>query len=126
MAHSTRAKRTTPRPGAWTSFLATLKLARWQTRQTWRLLLVVGIGVLFAVILICTVPIYSQVAISAGIRDSINSTPEGSFVTVSSVSAQLSAQPIQGIQQELTQAFPTDLGPLVSNHPQFSNQAPGL
>ncbi|MGB8344887.1 MAG: FtsX-like permease family protein [Ktedonobacteraceae bacterium] len=123
MAHSTRAKRTAPRPGGWTIFAATLKLARWQTRQTWRLLLVVGFGILFAVILICTVPIYSQVAISAGIRDSINSTPEGSFVTVSSVSAQLSAQPIQGIQQELTQAFQTDMGPLISNNPQFSIQA---
>ncbi len=123
MAHSIRVKRTTPRPGAWTSLLATLKLARWQTRQTWRLLLVVGVGILFAVILICTVPLYTQVAISAGIRDSINATPEGSFITVSSVSGQLAAQPIQGIQQELTQEFQTDMGQLISASPQFSIQA---
>lgn len=120
MAHSPRAKRTVPRPGGWTTFAATLKLARWQTRQTWRLLLVVGIGILFAVILICTVPIYSQVAISAGIRDSINATPQGSFITVSSVSAQLSQSANAGIQQELTQAFQTDMGPLISSNPQFS------
>lgn len=123
MAHSSRAKRTVPRPGGWTTFAATLKLARWQTRQTWRLLLVVGIGILFAVILICTVPVYSQVAISAGIRDSINATPQGSFISVSSVSAQLSAQPIQGVQQELTQAFQTDMGSLIGNNPQFSIEA---
>ncbi len=77
MARSPRSKRTVPRPNAWVSLLATMKLARWQLRQTRSLLLVAGIGIVIAVILICTIPLYAQVAISAGIRDSLNATARG-------------------------------------------------
>ncbi len=39
-----------------------ITLAGWQLRQTWRLLLVIGAGVIAAVIIICAVPLYSQIS----------------------------------------------------------------
>jgi ABC-type lipoprotein release transport system permease subunit len=126
MARSPRSKRTVPRPNAWVSLLATMKLARWQLRQTRSLLLVAGIGIVVAVILICTIPLYAQVAISAGIRDALNATPEGPYINVNSISGQLSAQPINSIQQQLNQEFQGDMGPLINTSPQLSISVPHL
>jgi putative ABC transport system permease protein len=123
MARSPRSKRTVPRPNAWVSLLATMKLARWQLRQTRSLLLVAGIGIVVAVILICTIPLYAQVAISAGIRDALNATPEGPYINVNSISNQLSGQPINNTQQQITQEFQNDMGSLVNPLPQLSISA---
>src|SRR5215813_3694127 len=60
----------------------TLVLSLWRLRQTWRLLLVSGMGVLAAVVLICAVPLFSQVALSAGLRDALSQFPSGSDVRV--------------------------------------------
>jgi ABC-type antimicrobial peptide transport system permease subunit len=49
-------------------FVPTVTLALWRLRQTWRLLLVSGLGALAAVMLVCAVPLFSQVAMSAGLR----------------------------------------------------------
>jgi putative ABC transport system permease protein len=126
MARSPRSKRTVPRPNAWVALLATMKLARWQLRQTRSLLLVTGIGIVIAVILICTIPLYAQVAISAGIRDALTATTEGPYINVNSISGQLSAQPISRIQQQLTQEFQRDMGPLIGTSPQLSISVPHL
>ncbi len=50
-------------------FVRTVTLSLWRLRQTWRMLLVSGLGVLAAVMLVCAVPLFSQVAMSAGLRD---------------------------------------------------------
>ncbi len=123
---SSHPKRTLPRRNAWVSFLATLKMARWQTRQTIRLLLITGIGIVLAAVLLCTVPLYSQVAISAGIRDALNTTPQGPYILVSSISQQVAPAPINQVQQAITQEFQNDMGSLVSSTPQLSIQAPDL
>lgn len=40
-------------------------LASWRLRRTWGLLAVIGLGVMAAVTLVCVVPLYSEVAMSA-------------------------------------------------------------
>src|SRR5262249_26971353 len=60
----------------------TVALALWRLRQTWRLLLVSGVGVLAAVVLVCAVPLFSQVALSAGLRDALSGFPFGTDVLV--------------------------------------------
>lgn len=103
---------------------ATITLAWWQLRLTWRLLLVAGSGVVAAVILVCTVPLYSQVALSAGLRAALN-TPENSAITIHSVAHLISQSATQHVTQQLQQELQQNLGPFLASS-QFSVQSPGL
>jgi putative ABC transport system permease protein len=103
---------------------ATMTLACWQLRQTWRLLLVVGSGVLAAVILVCTVPLYSQVALSAGLRDVLR-TPENAAITIHSVAHLISQSATQKVTQQIQQELQQNLGPFLASS-QFSVQSPAL
>ncbi|GAC1384021.1 MAG: hypothetical protein NVSMB33_12260 [Ktedonobacteraceae bacterium] len=114
------------RRSAATTFFATVKLARWQIRQTWRLLTVTGLGILAAVVLVCVVPLYSQIAVSAGIRDALRTSPYGRYVTVHSISQQVGSRQIQNVQSQLDQEFHDKLGPYLYSTAQFSIQAQGL
>lgn len=108
------------------TFLSTLTIARWQMRQSWRLLFVTGIGILIAVILACSLPLYALIATSAGIRDAFNATDGGPYVTVFSNSQRISIQHINGIDQQLNRLFQSNLGVFVSTPPQFSLQMQAL
>jgi len=103
---------------------ATITLACWQLRLTWRLLLVAGSGVLAAVILVCTVPLYSQVALSAGLRDALR-TPENAAITIHSVAHLISQSATQKVTQQIQQELQQNLGPFLASS-QFSVQSPAL
>jgi putative ABC transport system permease protein len=101
---------------------ASLKLARWEARQTGGLLFVTGIGIVLAVVFICTIPLYAQIAVSAGIRNALNSTSGGPYIAVSSVSYQPTTGPINQIQQQITQQVDHTLGSFTDGPAQFSLQ----
>src|SRR5579885_3016766 len=65
-------------------------LALWRLRRTWRLLLLAGIGILAAVTLVCTVPLYSRVSMAAGLRNVLTATPQSAELTVQGSTALLS------------------------------------
>lgn len=113
-----------PRQGGFGRVAAAVTLAWWQFRLTWRLLLVVGAGVVAAVVLVCTVPLYSQVALSAGLRDALN-TPGASSVTIHSVAHLISPQATEKIAEEIEQEVEQNVGPFLAGS-QFSAQSPGL
>lgn len=121
-----RSEKKGPRRGGTTSFRSTVKLARWQIRKTWRLLLVTGMGILIAVIFVCAVPLYSQIALSAGIRDALSGDSQGSSVTIHALSQQVSATPIQNVGQQIQQEMNSQLGPFIGKKAQFSLQDQGL
>lgn len=104
------------------SLLASLKLARWESRKTGGLLFVAGIGIVLAVIFICTIPLYAQVAVSAGIRNALTSANGGSYIAVSAVSYQPGATQIGQIQQQITQQVRSSLGSFTDGTAQFSLQ----
>ena len=54
--------------------MGALTLALWQLRQTWRLLLIVGVGIIAAAMLVCVVPLYTQVTTTAGLRSVLNAS----------------------------------------------------
>lgn len=110
------------RPAMRISLRASLKLARWESRKTGGLLFVTGIGIVLAVIFICTIPLYAQVAVSAGIRNALTSANGGSYIAVSAVSYQTSAAPIGQIQQQITQQVQHTLGSFTNGPAQFSLQ----
>src|SRR5947209_5692108 len=63
-----------PRRGKFTLFPPTFALALSRLRQTWRLLFVTQLGMLAAVTLMCMIPLFSQVSLSAGLRQALTQT----------------------------------------------------
>jgi ABC-type antimicrobial peptide transport system permease subunit len=119
MARSTQKP---PRQGS--RIAAILTLAWWQLRLTWRLLCVAGSGIVAAVILVCTVPLYSQVALSAGLRDALH-TPENSAITIHSVAHLISQSATQHVTLQIQQELQQNLGPFLAGS-QFSVQSSPL
>ena len=86
-------------------------LARWRVRQTWRLLVITGLGMGAAVMLVCAVPLYSDVSQSAGLRDVISSSYQNSDIIVNSQSGIVSRAQIDQTTQSLNAEFQDKLGP---------------
>ncbi len=98
-------------------------LAWWQVRPTWRLLLVMGIGIIIAVTFVCTVPLYSDVAMTAGLRNTLTSPGQNADIVVSSHSEFLATSDVGQATHSLNTIFSRDLGTLV-NPVHFSIQTP--
>jgi putative ABC transport system permease protein len=99
----------------------TLMLAFWRLRKTWGLLLVTGAGMIAAVMLVCSVPLYSQVSMTAGLRSILNAAPQNADLLVYSIGEQVSTPIVSKVTQELNQEFNNQLGPYLQP-PQFSVQ----
>src|SRR5579885_3019115 len=79
--------------------LPTVTLALWRVRQTWRLLLATGSGILAAVVLVCTIPLFSQVSLTAGLRGVLNATPNDSVLTLHATGVHLSTGTVSSTEQ---------------------------
>jgi len=99
---------------------SSLTLAFWQVRQTWRLLLVTGLGVIAAVIIVCAVPIYSQIALTAELESALRASNSSSDLLVQSSAGQIAPQDIQNQQNTLDQIAHSALGGEVTGPTQFS------
>jgi putative ABC transport system permease protein len=86
-------------------------LAFWRVRQTWRLLLLAGTGILIAVTLVCTVPLYSEVAQVAGLRGVLTATPRDSELTLQATGNTLTPAIVDQASQSLHQVIQQHLGP---------------
>ncbi len=95
-------------------------LAFWQLRQTWRLLLVVGAGVIAAVIIVCAVPLYSQIALTAELENALRASNTSSDLLVQSTAGQIAPSDIQRQQNTLDQIVHSTLGDQVIGPTQFS------
>ena len=91
-------------------FVPTATLAFWRLRQTWRLLLVSGLGALAAVMLVCAVPLFSQVATSAGLRTQLAQLHEGPLVVVSGAMRTPSSDLIPRAQSQIDRVVRGELG----------------
>jgi ABC-type lipoprotein release transport system permease subunit len=103
---------------------ATITLAFWQLRLTWRLLLLVGSGVMAAVILVCMVPLYSDIALTAGLRDALTASNVAT-VTIHSEAHLISQRATQQAGAQIQQNLQQNIGPFLAGS-QFSVQSPGL
>jgi len=95
-------------------------LAFWQLRQTWRLLLVVGAGAIAAVIIVCAVPLYSQIALTAELENALRASNTSSDLLVQSTAGQIAPPDIQKQQNTLDQIVHSTLGDQVIGPTQFS------
>lgn len=98
--------------------VATLTLAWWRLRQTWRLLLVSGLGIVAAVMLVCAVPLFSQVAMSAGLRAALTSFPEASQVIIQGATTPgISPDDIAQAQPKIDAFVRGEMGPYLDATP---------
>ncbi|GCE13685.1 FtsX-like permease family protein [Tengunoibacter tsumagoiensis] len=90
---------------------ASMTLALWQIRHVWRLFLLITIGALVAIVLVCTLPLFSEVTKTAGLRNTFNNS---NILLDSSVQAETeipSKQAITQATQKLTAGFQTIADP---------------
>src|SRR5215469_15189619 len=79
-----------PPPRSGFAPLAALRLAFWRLGRSFRLLLAVGLGILVAVVLICTVPLYSSLVSNVQLQRQLG----GSAATDINIEADANAQPV--------------------------------
>lgn len=102
-------------------------LAAWRLRQMWRLLLIAGLGNIAAVLLVCIVPLFTQVALGAGLRAVLTNEPGGTQIRVTAGGAVPTRQDADALQQRLGQIIVGDMGSYVmGSAPQFSVSLPIL
>ncbi|MDQ2715646.1 MAG: ABC transporter permease [Chloroflexota bacterium] len=111
---------------SFTSLRPVLMLAGWRVRSSWFFLLITGLSMLVAVMLVCIVPLFSQVALTAGARGVLQATPQSPLLTLQATSTQISATSVQAITQQLTPLVQQRLGEYLSVAPNFSLQTPNL
>ncbi len=99
-------------------------LAFWRLRQSWRLLLVVWLGIVVAVMIACTLPTFSDVSLTAGLREVLNATPEDSQIAVQTKISLLNA--ISSYNQTLYDNLSADLCCYLSTYSQYQLQVPGF
>lgn len=87
-------------------------LASWQLRRMWGLLSIVGIGILAAVIIVCVAPLYSQIATTAGLRDTLNrpSPTQSSNTIFSTDASKIQPATIQRMQNVLSNEMQQKIG----------------
>ncbi len=106
---------------------AIARLAWWRFKRMWHVLLVTWLGMLAMVILVCAVPLFSQVAMTAGARNILSSAPPyEQRLTFTLASAQPIASQIQQAGQSIGQAVSGNLSAYTSGAPHFSVQMPSL
>ncbi len=115
-----------PRRRGWSLIPPTLTLALWRLGRTWRLLLNAGLGMVAAVMLVCAVPLFSQVTTSAGLRAALRNDPFGNGVSVLVRVTGLTPASLQQIQGTLDPIVQRDMGQYISGAPQFSIETPGF
>src|SRR5258708_30806772 len=54
---------------------AIARLAWWRFKRMWHVLPVTWLGMVTLVMLVCAVPLFSQVAMKAGVRNAVNRAP---------------------------------------------------
>ncbi len=91
-----------------------ITLAWWQVRPTWRLLSIIAIAIILAVAFVCTVPLYSDVAMTAGLRTALTSPTQNSDIAISSNSELLNTDAINTATESLDTTFQRDFGSLIS------------
>lgn len=103
-------------------FGAVATLAAWRWRQQWFLLLITGVGVLAATTLICSIPLFSSVMITAGLRNTLSASPANAQIEAHMGMAGLSSTAIDAATRQLSSRFTQDLASYVDTTGDLSAQ----
>lgn len=96
-------------------------LARWQLGKVWRLLFLMGIGMIAAVAIACTLPLYSWVTLSGGLRETVLTPPaENAHVEFHTTVPFSNLAPTDDLQDQVTRYEHKHLGHYLDQQAQFS------
>jgi ABC-type antimicrobial peptide transport system permease subunit len=90
--------------------LAVLTLALWQVRRTWFLLLVILLGMIAAVVIICTVPLLSTVLTTAGLRSTLRATPDSGDILLNTQTTGISSTIVQNVHEQFGSILQQNVG----------------
>jgi ABC-type antimicrobial peptide transport system permease subunit len=88
-----------------------LTLAGWQFRQTWKLLVVCGLGMLAAVVLVCAMPLYSRLVLSSGLHNALRSSGSPNVTVQSTVPYLTSAFNVENLNDAVDIVVQNNLPP---------------
>lgn len=120
------ARKTTPASSEHTLLLSAVMLALWRWRQSWYLLLITGLGIAATVMIVCALPLFSQITATAGLRSTLSMSPDASEILLDSTTQGLSTRLVQDMQRQFQPLFQQPLKGYLSPQEQFSIQIPGL
>ena len=84
-------------------------LTRWRWRQQWFLLVITGLGILTATILVCLLPLFSSVMVTAGLRTTLRTLPGGTRIDASVNLASMTSSGITQAHSQVTALLHKDL-----------------
>ncbi|WP_201364062.1 FtsX-like permease family protein [Dictyobacter formicarum] len=116
MAKSTRSQRGSRRLSPFSSVVT---LALWRWRQTGFLMGIIALGMIAAVLIAGSIPLFSDVMSTAGLRTTLRSTPDDSEIVATSNVAALSAASITAVHDQFQSLIKPSLGSFVLD-PEFS------
>lgn len=106
---------------------AIVRLAWWRLKQMRRALLITWLGMIAMVVLICAVPLFTQVSSTIGLRSALSSIPASQQnLSLNFNSMQPTTGSILQARQQINQAAQSDLGAYISGAPLFSVSLPPL
>jgi len=101
-------------------------LALWQLRKAWFLLLVQGIGLVAAVTIVCSVPLFSTVATTASLHETLNGTPDSSTITLDTATQGFSSKIFNDVQKQLDANIKQYVGPYLAQPTPFLIRSAGF
>ena len=106
---------------------AMVRIAWWRLKQMWRVLLVTWLGMISMVVLICSVPLFTQVSNTAGLRAALADVPVSQQrITVSFASMHPTSAQILQVQQQINQEVQSNLGSYINGNTHLSVTLPPL
>lgn len=96
--------------GSRSTFSSTLSLASSRWRHTWFLLLIMTIGMVAAVVIVCTVPLFANVMNTAGLRQALRADPNSAEIEINTTTLGLSTQVATNVQDLFAGLMKQDLG----------------
>ena len=92
---------------------STLSLASSRWRNTWFLLLIMTLGMIVAVMIVCTVPLFANTMNTAGLRQALRAEPDSSEIEIDTTTLGLSTQVATNVQALFADLVKQDLRGLV-------------
>lgn len=99
------ATRVRHRPGKHSLRSAVLRLAFWQLRRTWFLLLLISLGMIAAVVIACAIPLLSDVMLTAGMRGTLQATPDSASIELNTETQGISTPIVQDVHDQFAALF---------------------
>lgn len=113
-----------PKPSG-NSISSVVTLALWRLRRTWFLLLVTTLGLITTVIVACSIPLFSAVTATAGMRNILNATPDNATLNVSVTNLGLSTSVVHDVLHQFDPLIRQRIGPYLQNTPDFAMNTDG-